>query len=106
MSRPNVLPSYSGAPINAVAEYPDPDYPVHLAVLAHRQRCHHRPSGPKIREVPAEPAARHFVMMRDGAMTAGCLFDPDLVCETFLLGVEGLLKAHAAPSNTKPAGGR
>lgn len=34
-------------------------------------------------------------MLRDGAMAAGCLYDPVLVGETFLHGVEGLLKAHA-----------
>ncbi|TJZ98869.1 TetR/AcrR family transcriptional regulator [Actinacidiphila oryziradicis] len=87
-------PGFRGcAFLNAVAEYPDPDHPVHLAVLAHRQWFLDTVTGllAKIRELPAEPAAHHFVMMRDGAMTAGCLFDPDLVCETFLLGVEGLL---------------
>ncbi|GGJ58249.1 TetR/AcrR family transcriptional regulator [Streptomyces brasiliensis] len=99
-------PGFRGcAFLNAVAEYPDPDHPVHLAVLAHRQWFLDTVTDllAKIREIPAEAAARHFVMMRDGAMAAGCLFDPDLVCETFLLGVEGPLKAHAAPSNTKSA---
>ena len=32
-----------------------------------------------------------FVMLRDGAMVAGCLSEPDAVCSTFLDGVEGLL---------------
>ncbi|MCQ4209977.1 TetR/AcrR family transcriptional regulator [Streptomyces longispororuber] len=87
-------PGFRGcAFLNAVAEFPDPDHPVHLAVLAHRQWFLDTVTGllAKIREPSAEPAARHFVMMRDGAMAAGCLFDPDMVCETFLLGVEGLL---------------
>ncbi|MFI6875455.1 TetR/AcrR family transcriptional regulator [Streptomyces sp. NPDC050400] len=87
-------PGFRGcAFLNAVAEFPDPDHPVHLAVLAHRQWFLDTVTGllTKIREPSAEPAARHFVMMRDGAMAAGCLFDPDMVCETFLLGVEGLL---------------
>jgi hypothetical protein len=35
------------------------------------------------------------VMLRDGAMAAGCLFDPELVCETFLSGVESLLTTGA-----------
>jgi hypothetical protein len=30
-------------------------------------------------------------MLRDGAMTAGCLTDPQPICATFLRGVEGLL---------------
>ncbi len=47
-----------------------------------------------VREPSAEAAARHFMMTRDGAMAAGRLFDPALVCGTFLHGVEGLLEAH------------
>jgi AcrR family transcriptional regulator len=87
-------PGFRGCPfLNAVAEYPDADHPVHQAVLAHRQWLLETVTAllAKIRELPSEPAAHHFVMMRDGAMAAGPLFDPDLVCETFLLGVEGLL---------------
>ncbi|MHC5256345.1 TetR/AcrR family transcriptional regulator [Streptomyces sp. UC4497] len=80
--------------LNAAAEYPDPSHPVHQAVLAHRQwfletavellgqaGC-----------APADEAGRHFVMLRDGAMAAGCLFDPALISETFLHGVEGILR--------------
>lgn len=92
-------PGFRGcAFLNAVAEFPDPGHPVHLAVLAHRQWLLDTVTGllAEIREQPAERAARHFVMMRDGAMAAGCLFDSALVCETFLHGVEGLLKTHAA----------
>ncbi|MFJ6542581.1 TetR/AcrR family transcriptional regulator [Streptomyces sp. NPDC091385] len=99
-------PGFRGcAFLNAVAEYPDPQHPVHLAVLAHRQWFLETVTAllAQIREQPAGPAARHFVMMRDGAMAAGCLFDPALVCETFLHGVEGLLKAHTtAPSPAEP----
>jgi hypothetical protein len=32
-------------------------------------------------------------MLRDGAMAAGCLFDPDLICEIFLGGVDELADA-------------
>lgn len=69
---------------------------MHLAVLAHRQWFLGTVTAllAAVREDSAEAAARHFVMMRDGAMAAGCLFDPALVCETFLHGVEGLLEAH------------
>ncbi|MFE2932024.1 TetR/AcrR family transcriptional regulator [Streptomyces sp. NPDC059221] len=102
-------PGFRGcAFLNAVAEYPDPDHPVHRAVLTHRQWFLETVTGllAKIRENPAAPAARHFVMMRDGAMASGCLFDPDLVCETFLLGVDALLKAHTTPSDAESAEGR
>ncbi|MGI5330310.1 TetR/AcrR family transcriptional regulator [Actinomadura nitritigenes] len=85
--------------LNAAAEYPDPDHPVHKAVIAHRQWFLETVTEllARIRETPADLAARHFVMLRDGAMASGCLFDPALVCETFLRGVDGLLEAHAAP---------
>ncbi|EGG49167.1 Transcriptional regulator, TetR family [Streptomyces griseoaurantiacus M045] len=91
-------PGFRGcAFLNAAAEYPDPAHPVHRAVLAHRDWLLGTTTGllALIREEPAEHAAQHFVMLRDGAMAAGCLYDPVLVCETFLHGVEGLLKAHA-----------
>ncbi|MFK3979690.1 TetR/AcrR family transcriptional regulator [Micromonospora sp. NPDC050397] len=84
--------------LNAVAEYSDPDHPVHQAVLGHRQWFLDTVSTlmASIQETEAEPAAQHFVMLRDGAMAAGCLFDPVLICETFLRGVEGLIQTHAA----------
>ncbi|MER6165924.1 TetR/AcrR family transcriptional regulator [Streptomyces violaceorubidus] len=99
-------PGFRGcAFLNAVAEYSDPAHPVHQAVLAHRQwfldtvtellgRVGDGGSG-----LSADAAGRHLVMLRDGAMAAGCLFDPELVSETFLHGVEGLLRevSTAAP---------
>lgn len=90
-------PEFRGcAFLNAAAEYPDPDHPVHQAVLAHREWFQTTVTElfAQIRKSSAEPAARHFVMLRDGAMAAGCLADADLVCETFLRGVEGLLQAQ------------
>jgi AcrR family transcriptional regulator len=93
-------PGFRGcAFLNAVAEYPDPGHPVHQAVLAHRQWFLDTITTllAAVRAESAEPAARHFVMLRDGAMAAGCLFDPDLVCETFLRGVDGLTRVHAEP---------
>ena len=80
--------------LNAAAEYPDPTHPVHQAVLRHRQWFlatiaeFFSDTG----KPDPEPAARHFVMLRDGAMAAGCLSDPKPICETFLRGIEGLLK--------------
>ena len=90
-------PGFRGcAFLNAAAEYPDAGHPVHQEIIAHRQwfldtlttlmaRVHAGTAG---------PAARHFVMLRDGAMAAGCLFDPTLVADTFLRGVEGLLRIN------------
>ncbi|WP_399880117.1 TetR/AcrR family transcriptional regulator [Streptomyces sp. BBFR51] len=98
-------PDFRGcAFLNAVAEYPDADHPVHMAVLAHRQWFLDTLIGllARIEEQSAEPAAHHYVMMRDGAMAAGCLFDPALVCETFLTGVERLLEVHASRFSARP----
>jgi AcrR family transcriptional regulator len=82
--------------LNAAAEYPDPGHPVHQAVLAHRQWFLDTATSvlQRIGDAPADGAARHFVMLRDGAMAAGCLFDPTLICETFLQGVEDLLRTR------------
>ncbi|GAA0566650.1 TetR family transcriptional regulator [Paractinoplanes ferrugineus] len=95
-------PGFRGcAFLNAVAEYPDPAHPVHQAVLTHRQWFLDtvRELMTRIDEHKAEPAAQHFVMLRDGAMAAGCLFDPDRIVDTFLRGVDGLVEIHG----TRPA---
>ncbi|MYS38982.1 MULTISPECIES: TetR/AcrR family transcriptional regulator [unclassified Streptomyces] len=84
--------------LNAAAEYPDPSHPIHQAVLAHRQWFLDTVTGllARVGDAPAETAGRHFAMLRDGAMAAGCLADPELITETFLEGVEGLLRTRTA----------
>jgi AcrR family transcriptional regulator len=92
-------PGFRGcAFLNAVAEYPDPDSAVHRLVLAHRQWFLETMNGllARVHETKAEPAAQHFVMLRDGAMAAGCLFERDVICDTFLRGVDGLVETHGA----------
>ncbi|GIF39017.1 TetR/AcrR family transcriptional regulator [Actinoplanes xinjiangensis] len=94
-------PGFRGcAFLNAVAEYPDPAHPVHQAVLAHRRWFLDTVNTlmAELQAARAEPAAQHFVMLRDGAMAAGCLFDPDAICETFLRGVDGLVRIHGTPA--------
>jgi AcrR family transcriptional regulator len=84
-------PGFRGcAFLNAAAEYSDPDHPVHQAVLAHRQWFLDTITA----LTGSAPAARHFVMLRDGAMAAGCLFDPALISQTFLAGVDELVRAQ------------
>jgi AcrR family transcriptional regulator len=91
-------PGFRGCPfINAAAEYPDPGSTVHQAVLEHRnwlkatvvtalqQAGHPEP----------ERAARCFIMLRDGAMVAGYLNDPDEAAQTLRQAVEELL--HVGP---------
>ncbi|MFF9306890.1 TetR/AcrR family transcriptional regulator [Streptomyces sp. NPDC014777] len=88
--------------LNAAAEYPDPAHPIHQAVLAHRQWFLDTVTIllAQVGDAPAEAAGRHFVMLRDGAMAAGCLSDPRLITETFLEGVEGILQARSAAPAT------
>jgi AcrR family transcriptional regulator len=92
-------PGYRGcAFLNAAAEFPDPGHPVHRAVVLHREWFLQTITGlfAGITVAEAEPAGRHFVMLRDGAMSAGYLGDPVLAGETLLRGIDGLLRVHAA----------
>ncbi|WP_205669273.1 TetR/AcrR family transcriptional regulator [Amycolatopsis suaedae] len=81
--------------LNAAAEYPDPRHPVHAAVLAHREWFLGTITDlfEQAGETPPDPAGRLFVMLRDGAMASGCLADPVEVCDTFLRGVDGILRS-------------
>jgi AcrR family transcriptional regulator len=85
--------------LNAAAEYPDPDHAVHQTVLAHRQWFADTIADlfTQLGDTSPGPPARHFVMLRDGAMAAGCLGNPAEVCETFLQGVDGLLTYRTTP---------
>ncbi|GAB7039205.1 MULTISPECIES: TetR/AcrR family transcriptional regulator [Catenuloplanes] len=86
-------PGFRGcAFLNAATEYPDPAHPVHRVVMAHR-----RWFADTVAELLAEPAASRFVLLRDGAMASGCLTEPAAVGETFLLGVEALLRDQDRP---------
>ncbi|MDQ0773775.1 AcrR family transcriptional regulator [Streptomyces aurantiacus] len=99
-------PGFRGcAFLNAVAEYHDPAHPIHQAVLAHRQWFLTTVTDllTQTGDAPADAAGRHLIMLRDGAMAAGCLFDPELVSETFLQGVEGILQALTTPGSAPNA---
>jgi AcrR family transcriptional regulator len=89
------MPGFGGcAFIKVASEFDDPDEPVRRAVTAHRawfagvvrtafaDAGHARPDDP----------ARHFIMLRDGAMVAGYLDGSDRAAETFTRGVDGLLR--------------
>lgn len=79
--------------INAAAEYPDPDSPVHRAVAEHRQwltTLFVRELGVAGHPDP-EQAAAHLMMLRDGAMVAGYLADAARARETLARGLEDLL---------------
>ena len=93
-------PGFRGcAFLNAAAEYPDVDNPIHQAILAHRSWFYETVLNAFDRVTDrASLAAAHFVMLRDGAFVEGCLADPDTVTETFLHGVDGMLASF--PDNT------
>ncbi|MEU5903063.1 TetR/AcrR family transcriptional regulator [Micromonospora sp. NPDC047467] len=96
-------PGFRGcAFLNAAAEYPDTNHPVNQEIITHRQWFLDTLTMlmAQVHEETAAPAARHFVMLRDGAMAAGCLYDPALVSETFVRGVEGLLRINAERRST------
>jgi AcrR family transcriptional regulator len=92
-------PEFRGcAFLKAAAEYPDPDDPVRQAILDHRAwyvttltELFAQVFGTSPRRPKPEHAARHFVMMRDGAMTGAHLDGVDSVRAAFHRGVEGLL---------------
>jgi AcrR family transcriptional regulator len=89
-------PGFRGcAFINAASEFEDPDSPVRRVVAEHRRwyysvvrRGFERAGHP----LPGN-AARHFLMLRDGAMTAGYLDGPVIASRTFDRGIEGLLRS-------------
>ncbi|MCX4580425.1 TetR/AcrR family transcriptional regulator [Streptomyces sp. NBC_01571] len=99
-------PGYRGcAFLNAAAEFPAPDHPVHRAVVQHREWFLQTVTGlfAEITDESADHAGRHFVMLRDGAMSAGYLGNPVLAGETLLRGIEGLLRIHTARRLDEPA---
>jgi AcrR family transcriptional regulator len=106
-------PGYRGcAFLNAAAEFPAPDHPVHRAVVEHREWYLRTITAlfAQAADGPAEHAGRHFVMLRDGAMSAGYLGDPEEAGETLLRGIEGLLRVYTfgegLSDDAAPAPGR
>ena len=88
-------PGFRGcAFLNAAAEYPDSQDPIHQAILAHRSWFYEtvRDQFLHVTDDRAELAAKHFVMLRDGAMAEGCLADPEKTIDTFLRGIDGMLE--------------
>src|SRR4051812_4983144 len=92
-------PEFRGcAFLKAAAEYPDPDDPVRQVILDHRTwyvttltELFAQVFGTSPRRPNPEHAARHFAMMRDGAMSGAPLDGVENVGAAFHRGVEGLL---------------
>ncbi|MDX2694595.1 TetR/AcrR family transcriptional regulator [Streptomyces ipomoeae] len=87
---------FRGCPfINAAAEYPERDSVVHQAVLTHRAWFHQILQDAFEQTGAPDPArsADAMVAMRDGAMVAGYLSDPQKAKDTLVHGVTALLAA-------------
>jgi AcrR family transcriptional regulator len=99
-------PGFRGcAFLNAAAEYPNPGHPVNRQLIAHRQWFLDTLTNlfTQVALDSADAAARHFVMLRDGAMAAGCLSNPKVVSDTFRRGIEGLVRIHAQRQPAEPS---
>jgi AcrR family transcriptional regulator len=93
-------PGFRGcAFINAASEFQDPNGPIMRAVLAHRDWFHALVGDAFASAGHAQPdvAAGHYIMLRDGATTAGHLGDPSQARETFQRGVAELLRFAPDP---------
>jgi AcrR family transcriptional regulator len=80
--------------LNAASEFEDPQNPVRQVVAEHRQwyvQLLRRAFEDAGHELPTN-AARHFVMLRDGAMSAAYLDTPTTAIRTFTRGVDGLIR--------------
>lgn len=89
-------PGFRGCPfINAAAEYPDPDHPVHRAVVAHRTWFEETVAGLLAAAGHPEPkaAAHMFLMLRDGAMVAGYLGDSETARRRLVRAAEAIFQA-------------
>jgi len=100
-------PGFRGcAFINVASEFEDPHDPVRQAVAAHRKwfakvvRATFVDAG----NPNATNPARHFVMLRDGAMVDADLDGPRQAADTFSRGVDGLLRLGTGPDAGKPRG--
>ena len=99
-------PGFRGCPfINAASEFEDPQGPIMRAVLAHRAWFYAlvRDAFASAGHTQPDLAARHYVMLRDGATTAGHLGDPSQARDTFQRGLAGLLRFTHDPAKTSEA---
>jgi AcrR family transcriptional regulator len=88
-------PGFRGcAFINAASEFEDPDGPIMRAVVTHRTWLHDlaRDTFASAGHPQPDVAASRYVMLRDGATTAGYLGDPSQAREAFDRSVAELLR--------------
>jgi AcrR family transcriptional regulator len=98
-------PSFRGcAFINAASEFEDPQGPIKRAVLAHRAWFFAliRDAFASAGHPQPDLAASRYVMLRDGATTAGYLGDPSQARDAFDRSVAELLRFNDEPADTDP----
>jgi len=96
-------PGFRGcAFINAASEFEDPDGPIMRAVLTHRTWFHDlvRDAFASAGHPQPDLAASRYVMLRDGATTAGYLGAPSQAREAFECGFADLFCVTAEPAET------
>ena len=102
-------PEFRGcAFINVASEFEDPNDPIREAVTAHRKwfvKVVQTAFADAGNPIPAHPA-RHFVMLRDGAMVAAYLDGGKQAADTFTRGVDGLLRLGTGPNAGRPREGQ
>jgi AcrR family transcriptional regulator len=90
-------PGFRGCPfINAAAEFPDPDSPVHKAVTGHRSWFRSTVVDLLARAGLADPekATGTMILLRDGAMVGGYLEDAAATRAALVEAVDAVLAAH------------
>lgn len=89
-------PGFHGCPfVNAAAEYPDPEHPVRRVVTAHRRRLVGTAAALLGRLGVPQPdaAALQLAMLRDGAMVAGDVGEPEVVTQALLQAGAAVVRA-------------
>jgi AcrR family transcriptional regulator len=107
LGRESCAPGFRGCPfINAAAEYADPEHPVRAVVAEHRAWLTGTATALLTALGVDDPAATaaELVMLRDGAMVAGYVGDPDVVAAALARAGAAIVAAHRAEAGTRTAG--
>lgn len=95
------IPGFRGCPfINAAAENPDPESSVRKVVAAHRE-WYRTMFGDLIAPLDLpnpDEVVDDLMLLRDGAMVAGYLGDPETVGGAFFRGCQAVLRGGAGPA--------
>ena len=99
---------FRGCPfINAAAEFPDPEHPVHLAVLAHRRWFRDSLIELATAARAADPIrlGQALVLLRDGVMVGGDLDETQAAADALAWAADSLI-VSSLPEGECPANGQ